>query len=121
MRVTDVSKSVAPRSVSDAKALSQGELRGLFSGFDLGFFPTRSELCSLLGRAANALAALFGDDEPASTPGGGMKAKATSGSGMDSIVDFGDGKHGKGNKSIVDFGDRPASIVDFGDGKTPTE
>lgn len=104
MRVTDVPKTIAPRSVSDANALRSSELSGVLSGFDLGFLPTRGELCALMGRAANALAALFGDDT----------------SGVGSIVDFGDGKRGNG-KSIVDFGDRPASIVDFGDGKAPTE
>lgn len=121
MRISDAPKTVT-RSLDDAKALSSSEVRGLFLGFDLGFLPTKSELCSLLGRAANALAALF-DDEPAPARGGGVKTKATSGaSGLGSIVDFGDGKGGKGgSKSIVDFGDRPASIVDFGDGKVRTE
>lgn len=108
MRVNDVSKSIAPRPLDDAQRLSSNELRALFVGFDLGFLPARGELCSLLGRVANAVAVFF-EPEPSS--------------GIGSIVDFGDGRNRArpGNKSIVDFGDRPASIVDFGDGRVRTD
>lgn len=116
MRISDVPKSVPARLDVDAKALSSSEVRSLFTGVDLGWFPKASDVCTLLGRAANALAALF-DDEPApdKTSAGGSKSIVDFGDRPASIVDFGAARSGKGGKSIVDFGDRPASIVDFGD------
>lgn len=81
MRVKDAQPKVAPRVEQSAtRALSPEQVSSLSSGVDLGWFPTSGEACSLLGRAANALAALF------------------------SIVDFGD------QGSIVDFGDRGSIV-----------
>lgn len=107
MRVTDARPNVAPRvDQSSTQALSSEQVGSLFSGVELGWFPSSDDVCALLGRAANALAALFGSDEGS----------------VGSIVDFGETKSpahkgGGSQKSIVDFGDRPSSIVDFGDGR----
>lgn len=136
MRVNDVSKSNAPRPLDEGTGLSSTEVRALFVGFDLGYFPARGDLCALLGKVANALAALFAPGEPSSSVGsivdfgdGRGDGRVTKDlprgkGGVKSIVDFGDGRVNKGRggaKSIVDFGDRPSSIVDFGDGKVRTD
>lgn len=121
VRVTDPRPNVAPRVDQSAGATSASpeQLGSLFDGVDLGWFPTAGDVCAVLGRAANALAALF------SGSGGGQPvAMGTSTGDAGSIVDFGDKGDGGDVGSIVDFGHKApldrgdlGSIVDFGDQK----
>ncbi len=116
MRIPDARPNVAAQAPqADKCALSADQVGSLFSGVDLGWLPSSDDVRALLGRAANALAALFGNDDGAAgsiVDFGDAKSPAHKGGGAHkSIVDFGDRP-----SSIVDFGDRPSSIVDFGDG-----